>query len=84
MAVGLIVILMDYITMRPVGGSAGRADRGDGESNPGRPGWSSAAGRAGYRTAEPASQSAAVTPPAAGRTDHGPIRIEARIVWTII
>ena len=31
MAVGLIVILMDYITMRPVGGSAGRADRGDGE-----------------------------------------------------
>ena len=25
MAVGLIVILMDYITMRPVGGSAGRA-----------------------------------------------------------
>ena len=31
MAVGLIVILMDYITMRPVGGSAGRADRGDRE-----------------------------------------------------
>ena len=31
MAVGLIVILMAYIAMRPVGGSAGRADRGDRE-----------------------------------------------------
>ena len=29
--IGLIVILMAYITMRPVGGSAGRADRGDRE-----------------------------------------------------